>query len=97
MCPGGAGIELLAHADVPLVRRHLEAGVKERVGLLGDRVDDGRLGVADVHDRDSRTHVDQLVAVDIFHDPAVRQRDEQRQRRADRIRDGAGAALPQLA
>ena len=80
---GRTGRELLAHRDVALVGRDLEAGVDEVGGLLRDRVDDRRVRVADVHHCDARAEIDQPVAVDVLDDPALRALHEHGQRRAD--------------
>ena len=69
---GRAGVQLLAHRDVALVRRHLEARVQERGRLLVDRGDDLGVRVPDVHDRDAGAHVDEAVAVDVLDDRSVR-------------------------
>jgi hypothetical protein len=63
--------ELLAHRDVPLVGRDHEAGVRERVRLLVDPLDDPWRGVADAGHRDTGGEVDQRVAVDVDQDSAT--------------------------
>src|SRR5690606_11556672 len=62
--------ELLGDAHVVLVRGDGEEGVGERRRLLGDRLRDLRMGVADRRDADAASEVDELVAVDVDEDRA---------------------------
>ena len=62
---GDERAEPLRELDVALVRDDCEVGVEEAVDLLGDRLDDARVVVADVRDADPADEVDERVAVDV--------------------------------
>ena len=59
------GPEALGELDVALVGDDREVGVEEAVDLLGDRLDDARMIVADVRDPDSADEVDERIAIDV--------------------------------
>ena len=64
-----AGCELvqpLGEPDVRLIRRDLDAGVKEALGLLVDRIDDAGRAMADVDAADAAGEIDEAIAVDIL-------------------------------
>ena len=78
--------EPLRQRDVALVRRHREGGVGEAIRLPVQRVDDVRVGVADVHHPDAAGKIEEDVAVDISHADTVGRGGEHRRR----MRDPAG-------
>jgi hypothetical protein len=71
-------VELLAHLDVALVRRHHEAGMGELGDLLSHPADNLVRAVADRGDRDAGAEVDERVAVDVHDYAAARGGDEDR-------------------
>jgi acyl-CoA reductase-like NAD-dependent aldehyde dehydrogenase len=68
---GGELVQLLAHLQVPLVRGDHEAGVGEGLGLGRYCLGNVGIGVPDGGDRDTRAHIDQVIAVHIHQDPAT--------------------------
>lgn len=94
---GGVLHEQLGDANVGLVGRHGEERVREAADLLPHRLDDGVVSVADRRDADAAAQVDEVVAIDIDGDGAVRPVDVDGQRRADAGGDDGQSALVQLA
>ena len=93
--------EPLRELDVALVRNDREVGVEEALDLLGDRLDDARMVVADVRDADSADEVDEGVAVDVRDRRAARARrrsargrSADARRRSARARGSRGSAGP---
>ena len=81
--PGVSSSSASRDLEVLLVRRDHEAGVGEVVDLLGDRVDDALVAVADGRHGDAGAEVDELVAVDVAQDAAGGLLDVDRQSGAD--------------
>ena len=80
---GRQSVERFTHIHVALIWRDHEAGVREVVGLRGDRVGDHRVGVTDGGHRDTRTHIDQVVAVHVDEHTTTGTLDEDRQPNTD--------------
>ena len=81
--------EPLGELDVALVRDDREVRVEEAIDLLGDRLDDARMVVADVRDADPADEVDERVAVDVGDRRAARAIGDDRLVDDQRARDGA--------
>ena len=71
--------------------------MREGVELFVHRVDHCRVAVADVHDTDPAREIDVLAAVHVPEASAFGAGHEERVRRGYAARDGAGAALQQVA
>ena len=84
---GGVLGEQFGDPHVLLVRRDREERVHDIAELTLRRGDDGVVGVADRGDPDAGAEVDELVAVDVDEDGAVRALDEHRKGRRDAARD----------
>ena len=96
VCARRQPVELLAHLDVALVRRHHEAGVGELGDLLDHPADDLVGAVADRGDGDAGAEVDERVAVDVDDDAAARRGHEDRQDVAQAAGNAPLTALEQL-
>ncbi len=79
----------LGQLDVDLVRDDREVGVGEARRLLLHRLDDSRMGVADVQAADAAGEVDEGVAVDVGDRRAPPLRDDDREVDGQRIRHDA--------
>ena len=89
--------EPLGELDVALVRDDREVGVQEALGLLGDRLDDARVVVADVRHADAADEVDERVAVDVGDRRPARPIGDDRLVDDQRTRDRVPLALEDLA
>ena len=89
--------EALRELDIALVRNDGEVGVEKAVDLIGDRLDDARMVVADVRDADSADEVDERVAVDVRDRRATRTVGDDRPVDDQRTGDRVPLALEDLA
>jgi len=92
---GGLRRQQLANPDIRLVRADHETGVGEVGRCLGDRGHDGRGRSPDGRDRDTRAQIDQLIAVSIHQDAAIRAHHIARRRGCDPCTDHRIAASGQ--
>jgi hypothetical protein len=85
--------EEFRNAHVTLVRRDREGRVSQSPDLLAYGGDDSVIGMPDRRDADAGAEIEELVAVDIHQDRAVRARDVRGKSRIDSYRNRSETAL----